>query len=64
MPRDLLHERRPSPGPLAEAPARREATVIPLPPRPARPARPAPGGDEVRGEVVLFLGVRYERLAS
>lgn len=64
MPRDHSLERRKIDAPQADVPARPEAAVIPFPTRESRPARPAPSGGETRGEVVLFLGVRYERLAS
>jgi len=64
MPRDQHSERRTLPSPAAEAPARPCGIVIPLPARTSRPTRPAPSAGEARGEVLLFLGVRYERLAS
>lgn len=38
--------------------------VIPFPSRATRPVRPAPVSGESRGQILLFLGVRYERLAS
>ena len=41
----------------------RSAGVIVAFPDPAfRPQRSAPGADEPRGEILLFTGVRYERL--
>jgi hypothetical protein len=50
-------------GPPSEpARARPSAVVVPFPAG-ARPRR-APAADEARGEILLFLGVRYERLAS
>ncbi|MCJ2008653.1 hypothetical protein MKK70_01610 [Methylobacterium sp. E-041] len=36
--------------------------VVPFPAAPRPPRRPEAG--ERRGEILLFLGVRYERLAS
>ena len=38
--------------------------VIAFPSRGMRPTRPAPVSGESRGQILLFLGVRYERLAS
>lgn len=38
--------------------------VVPFPGRARRPERPVPQADEARGQILLFLGVRYERLAS
>lgn len=38
--------------------------VVPFPSPAMRPDRPAPGSGEARGQILLFLGVRYERLAS
>jgi hypothetical protein len=63
MPRDHTLERRTHVGPPAE-PAPRPGVVVPFPSRAGRPVRRAPPSGEARGEVVLFLGVRYERLAS
>lgn len=40
---------------------RASAAIVPLPQ--VRPARRAAGPDERRGEILLFLGVRYERRA-
>jgi hypothetical protein len=40
------------------------AIVIPFPGPEARRARRIPRSGEPRGEILLFLGVRYERLAS
>jgi hypothetical protein len=37
------------------------STIIPLPLLSARPKRPPIRGDESRGEILLFTGVRYER---
>lgn len=64
MPRDHLQERRKVSTPPADAGARREPVVVPFPCRASRPTRPAPATGETRGEVLLFLGVRYESLAS
>ena len=36
--------------------------IIAFPDLAARPARPALSADEPRGEILLFTGVRYERL--
>ncbi|MFC6792536.1 hypothetical protein ACFQE0_25035 [Methylobacterium komagatae] len=41
-----------------------EGVVIPFPGLTQRPARPAPDSSEARGQILLFLGVRYERRAS
>jgi hypothetical protein len=40
------------------------AALIPFPGAEARRSRRIPRSDEQRGEILLFLGVRYERLAS
>ncbi|WP_342105573.1 hypothetical protein [Methylobacterium sp. SI9] len=40
------------------------AIVIPFPGPEARRAHRIPRSGEPRGEILLFLGVRYERLAS
>lgn len=40
------------------------AIVIPFPGPEARRSRRIPRSGEPRGEILLFLGVRYERLAS
>ncbi|MBE7248551.1 MAG: hypothetical protein INR63_26700 [Actinomycetospora chiangmaiensis] len=40
------------------------ATLIPFPGAEVRRSRRIPRADEQRGEILLFLGVRYERLAS
>ena len=63
MPRDLIIELRDHPPAPAET-AKRPGVVVPFPARAGRPVRRAPKTGEARGEVVLFLGVRYERLAS
>ena len=44
--------------------ARFTGVVIPLPDIAQRPPRPALGAHEPRGEIVLFMGVRYERLVD
>ncbi|MET0369169.1 MAG: hypothetical protein ABW058_13475 [Methylobacterium sp.] len=49
--------------PASDEPAR-TGIVVPFPSRGARPTRPAPVSGESRGQILLFLGVRYERLAS
>lgn len=40
---------------------KRRGQVIPFPPASRRQTRPAPAADEPRGEILLFMGVRYER---
>ncbi|ACB22884.1 MULTISPECIES: hypothetical protein [Methylobacterium] len=57
------------PSTLAAESARRaapaaSATLIPFPGAEARRTCRIPRSDERRGEILLFLGVRYERLAS
>lgn len=37
-------------------------TIIPFPDATARPHRSAPGADERTGVILLFTGVRYERM--
>lgn len=54
---------------LAADPTRRaapaeSATLIPFPGAEARRTCRIPRSGERRGEILLFLGVRYERLAS
>ena len=46
--------------------ARRDppAVLLPFPGPEARRTRRLPRSDEQRGEILFFLGVRYERLAS
>jgi len=41
---------------------RRAGVVVSFPDVSARPHRPSLGPDEPRGEILLFTGVRYERL--
>ncbi|WP_375454555.1 hypothetical protein [uncultured Methylobacterium sp.] len=52
------------PAPAAEAApaAARSGFVLPFAPAASPRRRPEPG--EARGEILLFLGVRYERRAS
>ncbi|GJE62151.1 hypothetical protein [Methylobacterium trifolii] len=38
--------------------------LVPFAPSAARRVRREPAADEPRGEILLFLGVRYERRAS
>ncbi|GJD33651.1 hypothetical protein [Methylobacterium aerolatum] len=64
MHRDPHTERRKIHPSQADMPARPSGVVVALPTHAARPARRAPATGESRGEIVLFLGVRYERLAS
>ena len=45
------------------APVRPGAVLVPFPPGSNR-RRKAPASGERRGEILFFLGVRYERLAS
>ena len=42
--------------------ARSESVTITFPDPLSRPRRPALRADEPRGEILLFTGVRYERL--
>ena len=42
--------------------ARSTGTVIAWPGPESRPRRPAPNGNAPRCQILLFLGVRYERL--
>ena len=64
MQTDSHTERRTIPPAPAEIAPRPSGVVVALPARTARPVRRTPVTGEARGEVVLFLGVRYERLAS
>ena len=50
--------------PLREANANATAALIPFPGTEARRTRRILRSGEQRGEILLFLGVRYERLAS
>lgn len=38
--------------------------LIPFPPASRRQPRPGPGEGEPRGQILLFMGVRYERLSE
>lgn len=49
---------------LRPAPARPGAVLLPFPAPGTRRRRSAPLSGERRGEILFFLGVRYERLAS
>jgi len=51
-------------GALSPSAAAAHAIVIPFPGPEARQGRRIPRSGEPRGEILLFLGVRYERLAS
>jgi hypothetical protein len=62
MPTAPKTERRKAERPGKNDTPRPGALVIPFPTRTA--ARKAPPAGEARGEILLFLGVRYERLAS
>jgi hypothetical protein len=53
-----------STGPVGEATAAASAVLIPFPGPEARRTCRIPRSGERRGEILLFLGVRYERLAS
>lgn len=46
------------------APEKEGADVVPFPGHSRRPVRLAPSSDEAKGKILLFVGVRYERLAS
>jgi hypothetical protein len=41
---------------------RSASVIVAFPDVASRPHRPGPGPDEPRGEILLFTGVRYERL--
>ncbi|MHC2107669.1 MULTISPECIES: hypothetical protein [unclassified Methylobacterium] len=58
--------RLPMPANDAARDARRDppAVLLPFPGPDARRTRQLPRTDEQRGEILFFLGVRYERLAS
>lgn len=47
---------------MGEDQTRMAAVIIAFPDPSSRPARSAPGPEEPRGEILLFTGVRYERL--
>lgn len=64
MPRHKSAGRPSAPVQEREAAATEEAVVVQFPCRARRPARSAPVTGETRGQILLFLGVRYERLAS
>lgn len=46
---------------MHDAWARSPGVVIAFPEAAERPQRPHLGADEPRGEILLFMGVRYER---
>ncbi|MFB0492312.1 hypothetical protein ABIE45_004898 [Methylobacterium sp. OAE515] len=50
--------------PMRESTAAASAVLIPFPGPEARRTCRVPRSGERRGEILLFLGVRYERLAS
>lgn len=50
--------------PVHDSTAAASAVLIPFPRPDARRTCRIPRSDEQRGEILLFLGVRYERLAS
>ncbi|SFL52299.1 hypothetical protein [Methylobacterium pseudosasicola] len=52
------------PMPANDARPDASALLIPFPSAEARRTRRLPRADEQRGEILFFLGVRYERLAS
>ncbi|MCJ2014523.1 hypothetical protein [Methylobacterium sp. J-076] len=58
-----IGRRRPASAEPATAVAR-DGVVVEFPARALRPVRQAPPSGEARGQILLFLGVRYERLAS
>lgn len=64
MPRHKSAGRPPAPVHELEIAAAQDAVVVQFPGRARRPARPEPLSGETRGQILLFLGVRYERLAS
>ncbi len=49
---------------MGDASSRPTGTLIPFPDSSARPQRPALSADDPRGEILLFTGIRYERLAE
>ena len=51
-------------GPMRESTAAASAVLIPFPGPEERRTCRIPRSGERRGEILLFLGVRYERLAS
>lgn len=42
----------------------RKGVVVPFPDLPPTSARRALSGDKPRGEILLFTGIRYERLSE
>ena len=55
-------------GKAVSSPISQEASgtgvIVAFPSRAVRPARPATVSGESRGQILLFLGVRYERPAA
>ncbi len=49
---------------MGEVQTRPSATVIPFPDPATREPRRAAAADEPRGTILLFMGVRYERMAD
>ena len=47
---------------MGDVKARPAGTIIAFPDPASRPTRVALRADEPRGEILLFMGVRYERL--
>lgn len=64
MPRQNSAGRPPAATKERETPAPQDAVVVQFPGSARRSARPTPATGEARGQILLFLGVRYERLAS
>ncbi|MDP4004051.1 hypothetical protein [Methylobacterium sp. NEAU K] len=50
--------------PMREPAREASAVLVPFPGPKTRRTRRLPRSDEQRGEILFFLGVRYERLAS
>lgn len=46
---------------MGDVQTRNSGTIIAFPAVAHRPDRPALGPDEVRGQILFFTGVRYER---
>ena len=47
---------------MGDVQARTKGVVVNFPAPAFRPARPGPSADEPRGKILLYMGVRYERL--
>lgn len=56
--------RRPKAAPVEQAPPRPSGEVVPFAARSPRRFRRTPAEGETYGQILLFLGVRYERTDS